>query len=397
VRYATSAIAMGMLMVLGAATATAQERGFKRPKEPVTLGRASESRVALVIGNGDYDESPLRNPVRDAHSMASTLRSLGFAVEEHTNADQKTMKLAIRALGEAQGANTVALFYFAGHGMQVNGRNYLIPVGADIEVADDVEIEGVDVAYVLGRMGAAENRMNIVILDACRNNPFASNTRSMNRGLAFTAAPTGTVIAYATAPGQVAEDGTGENGVYTEALVRHLQREGLQAEDVFKSVRADVQAVTGGRQVPWESSSLTGHFYFAGGEGSQAAPVTTTIIMPSNDTSWSTMEWLGWGSIGVGTAALAGGVGFYYAAGKRASDYDKFTAQGETALADEAKALTEDNRLYSNALYWTGGVVVGAGLFFLVFDAVYGVTDPATTTAWGISPWERGVLVQGAF
>lgn len=222
----------------------------------------AEQRVALVIGNDAYESAPLRNPVKDAREMAKTLSELGFNVTEKENLNQKEMKQEVLAFGQKLLKGGVGLFYYAGHGMQVNGRNYLIPIGAHIEHEKQVEFEGVDVGSVLAEMEFARNRLNIVILDACRDNPFARSFRSGAQGLASINAPTGTLIAYATAPGSVANDGPGENGVYTGELVKVLRTPGLKVEDVFKHVRSAVRESTQGKQIPWESSSLEGDFYF---------------------------------------------------------------------------------------------------------------------------------------
>ncbi len=222
----------------------------------------TEQRVALIIGNGKYESAPLRNAMNDARAMGSALRGLGFDVVERENLDQKEMKKEIQAFGEKLLKGGVGLFYYAGHGMQVNGRNYLIPVGAAIEHEKQVEYEAVDAGAVLTEMDYARNRLNIVILDACRDNPFARSFRSAAQGLASMNAPTGTLIAYATAPGSVANDGPGENGVYTGELIKSMQVPGLRIEDVFKQVRSAVRESTQGKQVPWEASSLEGDFYF---------------------------------------------------------------------------------------------------------------------------------------
>ncbi len=221
-----------------------------------------ERRTALVIGIGDYASAPLRNPVNDARSMASALRDLSFDVTIRENLDQKEMKKEIQAFGEKLQKGGVGLFYFAGHGVQVNGHNYLIPVRASIEHEKQVEYEAVDLGAVLGEMDYARNRLNIVILDACRDNPFARSFRSVSQGLASVSAPSGTLIAFATAPGSVANDGTGENGIYTGELVKAMMQPGVKIEDVFKQVRSAVRETTRGKQVPWESSSLEGDFYF---------------------------------------------------------------------------------------------------------------------------------------
>ena len=224
---------------------------------------ASERRTALVIGNSDYKLiSPLRNPVNDARAMARVLGDLGFEVIAKENLDQKEMKRAIRDFGRKLGQGGVGLFYYAGHGVEVDGVNYLVPLEAPITFEDDVEIEAVDVNMVLRKMASAANRLNIAILDACRNNPYARSFRSTARGLAQIDAPSGTLIAYAAKPGGVALDGEGENGLYTGALLDAMQLPGLRIEDVFKRVRVVVQEQSGMQQVPWESSSLTGDFYF---------------------------------------------------------------------------------------------------------------------------------------
>lgn len=221
-------------------------------------------RVALVVGNSDYLISPLKNPVNDARAMKNALEKTGFEVlyyENITNKDNFTR--AVRAFGQNLQNGEVGLFYFAGHGLQVKGINFLAPTKAEVLYETEVEFECLDVGFVLAQMEAANNRMNIVILDACRNNPFARSFRSADRGLATMMAPTGTLIAYATAPGSVAADGDGENGLYTEHILKQITKPGLKIEEVFKYVRAEVVQISNNRQVPWESSSLIGDFYFA--------------------------------------------------------------------------------------------------------------------------------------
>jgi uncharacterized caspase-like protein len=241
----------------------AQERGLEvtRSKED---RRPEPRRIALVIGNGRYEFSPLRNPVTDANDMAQVLISFNFEVITRANLTQNEMKQAIRAFGERIRPGGIGLFYYAGHAVQVEGRNYLIPVGAKITTETEVEDEAVDVGLLLRQMQDAHNQLNIVILDACRTNPFARKFRSLNDGLASINAPSGTLIAYATAPGSVASDGDGKNGLYTQELLKAMREPGLKIEDVFKRVRDRVQNVTRGRQVPWESTSLVGDFYFSG-------------------------------------------------------------------------------------------------------------------------------------
>lgn len=226
--------------------------------------RTGDRRMALVIGNAAYAASPLRNAANDATDVAAALRSVGFEVVLGVNWGQRQMEDAIREFGEKLKAGGVGLFYFAGHGMQVGGRNYLIPVGARIETESDVAYEAVDAGRVLGKMEDAGNGFNIVVLDACRNNPFGRGFRDSQKGLAQVTAPTGSFIAYATAPGSVAADGEGRNGTFTAALLEAIGTRGLTVENVFKRVRERVARETSKRQVPWDSSSLVGEFYFTG-------------------------------------------------------------------------------------------------------------------------------------
>lgn len=193
----------------------------------LALPAAAERRTALVIGNGAYGHSPLANPANDARDMAAALREVGFEVIHRENATLRRMQEALDVFWSRLKQGGVGLFYFAGHGLQVQGRNYLVPVGARIEVEQDVRFEALDVGRILGRMDAADNRLNLVLLDACRDNPFARSFRSARRGLAQVDAPTGTFIAYATAPGSVAADGDARNGVFTEKLLRNMHKDGL--------------------------------------------------------------------------------------------------------------------------------------------------------------------------
>jgi formylglycine-generating enzyme required for sulfatase activity len=244
-----------------------------------TALQAEETRIALVIGNSDYASGPLPNPANDAKLIGDELTSLGFDVIARRNADQITMKRAIQEFGsrlEKAGPGAVGLFYYAGHGVQLSGRNYLIPTTARIEREGDVEIEAVSADWVIEQMRYARNRLNIVILDACRNNPFTRSMRSVDHGLATMDAPAGILIAYSTAPGAVAADGTGRNSPYTEALTQAMREMHEPVEQVFKHVRVGVMSATSGKQVPWESSSLTGDFYFAA--PSKVAPETTNAL-----------------------------------------------------------------------------------------------------------------------
>ena len=238
------------------------ERGLRVTKKSGQIHQIKEKRVALVIGNSNYRVSPLRNPANDAKVVSATLKNLDFEVISGIDLSAKEIKKQIQKFGEKIRNGGVGLFYFAGHGMQVNRRNYLIPVDAQIESESDVDIESVRADEILAKMDSANNRLNIVILDACRNNPFARSFRSSAGGLATMDSPSGTLIAYATAPGSVASDGTGSNGLYTQALVEKMRIPDIKIEDMFKKVRSAVKAKTSGQQIPWESSSLEGDFYF---------------------------------------------------------------------------------------------------------------------------------------
>jgi hypothetical protein len=217
-----------------------------------------EPRLALVIGNSTYPESPLRNPVNDVRAMAKTLRELGFTVLAHENANKRTMETVIIEFGRRLAEGGVGFFYYAGHGLQVRGHNYLVPIDAEIDSEAITRVAAVDVDLLLEQMAEAKNRVNIVILDACRNNPFERRLRGASRGLAAVDAARGTLVAYATAPGSVAADGDGANGLYTEELLQALRVPGLKVEEVFKRVRIGVAERSKGAQTPWESSSLTG-------------------------------------------------------------------------------------------------------------------------------------------
>jgi hypothetical protein len=244
----------------------------------------NNKRIALVIGNGTYTSAPpLKNPPNDARDMAATLKVLGFAVSSAIDADQRTMKRLIREFGQQLKGGGQGLFYYAGHGVQMRGRNYLIPANADITSEADVEDQAVDLNLVLGLMDEAQNGLNIVILDACRNNPFTRSFRSAGSGLAQVDAPTGTLIAYATSPGRVASDGQGRNGLYTSELLTQMRVPGISVEEMFKRVRGGVQRQTAGHQVPWESSSLVGNFYFSPGSIEETLTADNAARRPTLD------------------------------------------------------------------------------------------------------------------
>jgi uncharacterized caspase-like protein len=228
------------------------------------------SRVALVIGNGKYVHAPLSNPPNDAADMARELKAAGFTVIARENASLKEMVLALREFGDLLGRNSTGLFYFAGHGLQVRGRNYLVPVDADIAREDEVAFAALDLAAVMEKLDSARNPVNLVILDACRNNPFGKRLQLSQQGLAQVEAPPGTLIAFATSPGAGADDGGGRNGLYTRHLLEQMRKRGAAVEETFRNVRAAVRKESAGRQIPWESTSLETHFAF---HAAPAAPV----------------------------------------------------------------------------------------------------------------------------
>lgn len=217
----------------------------------------AENRTALIIGNADYSESPLKNPGNDARDMADALEQIGFDTTLVVDVDRREMGRSIRDFGKKlRKRGGVGLFYYAGHGMQIDNRNYLIPVDSPMEEEDEVPYESVDVGSVLAKMESAGNALNVIILDACRNNPFPSQFRSSSRGLARVEAPIGSLVVYSTAPGAVADDGDGRNGIFTGHLLEQLRTPGLSLSETVRRTRAAVVKATQRAQVPWESSSL---------------------------------------------------------------------------------------------------------------------------------------------
>ena len=228
----------------------------------------TEPRTALVIGNSNYDHfGNLRNPGNDAADVADKLERLGFDVTVLLDGGERDLFEAVRDFGDKLARTKgLGLFYYAGHGIEVGGTNYLIPTDADIQAEDEVEFASIAVDFVLSKMESADNASNILILDACRDNPLPASTRSTDsRGLTVVQAPAGSLIVYATDPGEVALDGNGRNSPFTEAFLEHVDTPGLDVELMFRNVRSDVVSSTGGRQTPWTNSSLTQSIVLAGG------------------------------------------------------------------------------------------------------------------------------------
>jgi hypothetical protein len=233
----------------------------------------AEKRVALVIGNGAYQASSrLGNPVNDAADMAAVLARVGFEVLSGTDADFEAMRRLMRDFAVRSGGADAALLFFAGHGLQVDGENYLLPVTARLQRRTDLRFEAVSLNEMLQLMDESGARIKIAIVDACRDNPLArsfnrSTRSSVGSGLATPQVTArGTLIAFATSPGDVAADGSGRNSPFTAALLRHLPEPGIEVNEMFTRVRATVDQTTGGEQLPWLNTSLVGQFYFAPGE-----------------------------------------------------------------------------------------------------------------------------------
>ena len=258
-RFGLNAAGLKMLPALGAL--------------PVTKG--SESRVALVIGNGAYREAPLKNPPGDAAAVGAALRDLGYDVTLRQNTKLPELLESLREFSLRAPKAAVRMLFYAGHGVQVKGRNYLVPVDADPKTEDDIPRQSADVGEFVDRLSAIRTGANIVVLDACRVNPFAAGVivgpdgrrlkfrGATPGGLATLDAPVGTLVAFSTAPNGVALDRVkGEHSVYARHLLANLPTPGLQIEQLFKRVRIGVAEDTGRVQVPWESSSLTAEFCF---------------------------------------------------------------------------------------------------------------------------------------
>lgn len=238
----------------------------------------AETRIALVIGNAKYSTSTLKNPANDAAAIASALKKLGFVVIHRENATQRNMLEAMREFVDKAGSYDVRLLFYAGHGMQITGKNYLMPVDAALGDERDLQRTAVNLNEFVDLIGQMKRGINIVVLDACRDNPYGANQslsadgrrmrfRSVRMsGLASVEAPVGSFVAFAAAPGQVAEDGpTGSHGVFTKHLLDHIAAPNLTIEQVFKRVRSGVKLDTDSKQIPWDSSSLTGEFCFVSG------------------------------------------------------------------------------------------------------------------------------------
>jgi Caspase domain len=250
--------------------------------------QSGEQRVALVIGNSNYQSAPkLTNPGHDAQSMTQLLNSAGFEVTEAIDLTRNDMVKAVQDFSAriaARGPKTVAMIYYAGHGVQLAGENYLLPVDAKIATPADLDSNSLRLVDLMGTLESIPSRMRIVVLDACRNNPFPG-VNDAGRGLAIVDAPNGSIVGYSTAPGMEAQDGDSNHSPYTSAFLRRAREPNLPIEQLFKRVRLDVNDATEGRQTPWESSSLTSEFYFFGDTAVAAArtPDHSPIIQTASN------------------------------------------------------------------------------------------------------------------
>ncbi|MEL7464388.1 MAG: SUMF1/EgtB/PvdO family nonheme iron enzyme [Pseudomonadota bacterium] len=324
---------------------------------------AASDRLALVIGNADYRVGPLANPGSDARLISDALRETGFEVALLLNADRRSLLGGVRDFAaklEALGPDTVAVFYYAGHGVQVSGRNFLIPIGARIESEADLDFEGLDAQWVLSRIGETGVNLSLFILDACRNNPFPAASRSGARGLARMDAPRGSLLSYSTAPGDVALDGDGANSPYSAALATAIRTPGLKVEDVFKATRRSVVEKTGGRQTPWESSSLIGDFFFRPGTAAPQPALAQPAIRPGeifrDCPDCPEMAALGGGPATIGSASGSNGHDPHEAPKTRVTLAPYALMRTEVTRGDYARFLSETGHQAASGCWWIYGV-----------------------------------------
>jgi hypothetical protein len=230
---------------------------------PITVAAQNqESRVALVIGNSSYKNSPLKNPINDANDVSAKLRNLGFVVVERNNLVVKNIGGTLRDFRSKLKPGSIAMVFYAGHGVQIKGENYFPAVDADIQGEEDVPQQSLAVRQIMDILSDAKTRLNLIFLDACRDNPYARSFRSASRGLSRESAPSGTLISFATRPGSVASDGIGRNGLYTASLLDAMENKNQPIEQILKQVTAKVKATSKGQQEPWMEGSIEGDFCF---------------------------------------------------------------------------------------------------------------------------------------
>ncbi len=262
---------------------------------PVASLQAASSKVALVIGNSAYAHAPLTNPINDAHDMAAKLRGLRFDIVERDNIKMRQIGGTLSEFRSKLSPGAVALVFYAGHGVQIKGENYFPSVDAEITTEEDVPNQSISVKQIMDVLDESKTQLNLVFLDACRNNPFSRSFRSAEEGLARVTTPSGTLISYATRPGSVAADGSGRNGLYTSKLLKQLDSN-QQIEQSLKMVVSEVKAASLGKQEPWMEGSIEGNFCFAGcGMDTPAVPPQQPLIVAIKIRiwTWHMGNWLG--------------------------------------------------------------------------------------------------------
>lgn len=292
--FASLVVAAAATAVLWTGSASAQVRTAALESGlPALTAATNENRIALVIGNSAYkNNKPLNNPANDAQAVSQLLNTAGFEVVMAFDLNRDVMKQTVAEFAariNEKGANTVAMIYYAGHGLQVDGENYLVPVDAKFESEADLVENGLKLADVMAALEAVPSKARIVILDACRNNPFAASGDAGGKGLAIVDAPAGSIVAYSTAPGTEAFDGLGRHSPYAAAFMRTVKQPNMPIEQIFKKVRVLVHESTDSKQTPWESSSLTSDFVFftnaVNGGGAAPAPIQAPVKLALADLS----------------------------------------------------------------------------------------------------------------
>jgi len=335
----------------------------------------AENRLALVIGESAYRSvTPLPNPANDAKAMSKLLADSGFDVTSVADLSQKEMN---RQVGDfagkiaAKGPDTVALVFYAGHGMQIDGENYLVPVDVDPQREADIPLQAVRLDDILNTLNSVPSKMRILLLDACRNNPFPAINVTAGRGLAMVDAKTGapgTFLSYSTSPGAEAEDGDGSDSPYTTALLQAARTPGLPIEQAFKQVRLAVNKATGGRQTPWDSSSLTDNFEFTPGTGPQAA-----LTAAKTDTGKRSVD--DWRRLLQGKPVEAAHDMVVNDGSLEA--YEAFVALfAQSQFAAEARDWVV---LHNRMMAWNDAVTINTAASYRAFLADYGGSDLAVT------------------
>ena len=317
--------------------------GFVLAAAVLAMAPAHAARVALVIGNAAYTDGPLKNPVNDARAMDQKLATLGFKVQRIENLKRTQIGRTITAFANTVRAGDDVVVFYAGHGVQVKGINYLPAVDADIQSEEDVPLNSLNLNNLMERLDEVKAGLKILFLDACRNNPYARSFRSADRGLARVgAAPSGTLIHFATRPGSVAADGSGANGLYTSQLLRHMDSPNVPIEAMLKRVSAAVETASKGAQEPWTEGSIRGEFYFrSSGADMRLASMTPEATGVSTrgdpeDDAWQTTK-------AANTTEAYDAYLSEYPLGKFASAarIGKVVAQGQTRLPATTNQISE--------------------------------------------------------